>query len=101
MSNNGHIFSSCHSLIVCHPRGCTLAGAAASSSVAAVTSAPWAMHFRISHCSDKFVSECRALTNKVGNGIATLLVSWWEGALDRHKLTSSLSRSGQREEEAK
>jgi aerobic C4-dicarboxylate transport protein len=59
------------------------------------------MHFRISHCSDKFVSECRALTNKVGNGIATLLVSWWEGALDRHKLASSLSRSDQREEQAK
>jgi aerobic C4-dicarboxylate transport protein len=28
---------------------------------------------------DKFMSECRALTNVVGNGVATLVVSRWEG----------------------
>jgi aerobic C4-dicarboxylate transport protein len=30
---------------------------------------------------DKFMSECRALTNVVGNGVATLVVSRWEGEL--------------------
>ncbi|MBF5042028.1 C4-dicarboxylate transporter DctA [Aggregicoccus sp. 17bor-14] len=35
---------------------------------------------------DKFMSECRALTNLVGNGVATLVVSAWEGELDREKL---------------
>jgi aerobic C4-dicarboxylate transport protein len=35
---------------------------------------------------DKFMSECRALTNITGNGIATIFVSWWEGELDREKL---------------
>jgi aerobic C4-dicarboxylate transport protein len=39
---------------------------------------------------DKFMSECRALTNIIGNGIATVFVSWWEGALDREKLEACL-----------
>ncbi len=35
---------------------------------------------------DKFMSECRALVNITGNGVATVFVSWWEGDLDRTKL---------------
>ncbi len=35
---------------------------------------------------DKFMSECRALTNLVGNGVATVVVSRWEGELDAEKL---------------
>jgi aerobic C4-dicarboxylate transport protein len=35
---------------------------------------------------DKFMSECRALTNLVGNGVATIVVSRWEGELDPEKL---------------
>jgi aerobic C4-dicarboxylate transport protein len=35
---------------------------------------------------DKFMSECRALTNVVGNGVATLVVSRWEGELDAAEL---------------
>ena len=35
---------------------------------------------------DKFMSECRALTNITGNGVACAFVSWWEGELDRKKL---------------
>ncbi len=31
---------------------------------------------------EKFMSECRALTNVVGNGVATLVVSRWQGELD-------------------
>jgi len=41
---------------------------------------------------DKFMSECRALTNITGNGIAAIVVSWWEGELDRDKLNAALSR---------
>lgn len=31
---------------------------------------------------DKFMSECRALTNLCGNAVATIVVSRWEGQLD-------------------
>src|SRR5580698_1118406 len=41
---------------------------------------------------DKFMSECRALTNIVGNGIATIVVSASEGELDRAKLNDALRR---------
>jgi len=44
---------------------------------------------------DKFMSECRALINIIGNGVATVFVSWWEGDLDRGKLRQCLEgRSG-------
>ncbi|MEY3940309.1 MAG: hypothetical protein RLZZ604_769 [Pseudomonadota bacterium] len=31
---------------------------------------------------DRFMSECRALTNFIGNAVATIVVARWEGALD-------------------
>ena len=40
---------------------------------------------------DKFMSECRALTNLVGNGVATLVISRWEGELDRTQLNAALA----------
>ncbi|MBJ7411683.1 MAG: C4-dicarboxylate transporter DctA, partial [Phenylobacterium sp.] len=40
---------------------------------------------------DRFMSECRALTNFIGNAVATLVVSRWEGQLDRVKLAEALS----------
>jgi len=39
---------------------------------------------------DRFMSECRSLTNFVGNAVATIVVASWEGALDREKLKSAL-----------
>jgi aerobic C4-dicarboxylate transport protein len=39
---------------------------------------------------DKFMSECRALTNLVGNGVATIVVSRWEGELDRTRLHDAM-----------
>ena len=39
---------------------------------------------------DKFMSECRALTNIIGNGVATVVISAWERELDRTKLASAL-----------
>ncbi|MGA2996549.1 dicarboxylate/amino acid:cation symporter [Bradyrhizobium sp.] len=41
---------------------------------------------------DKFMSECRALTNLCGNGIACVVVSAWEGELDRERLAANLNR---------
>jgi aerobic C4-dicarboxylate transport protein len=40
---------------------------------------------------DRFMSECRAITNLIGNGVATLVVARWEGALDRRRLAAALS----------
>jgi aerobic C4-dicarboxylate transport protein len=39
---------------------------------------------------DRFMSECRALTNLVGNGVATLVVARWEGDLDAEQLAREL-----------
>ncbi|TKC89547.1 dicarboxylate/amino acid:cation symporter [Trinickia terrae] len=41
---------------------------------------------------DRFMSECRALTNIVGNGVATVVVSAWEKELDRAQLARALRR---------
>lgn len=41
---------------------------------------------------DKFMSEVRALTNIIGNGVAVVFVSWWEGELDRITLHARLGR---------
>src|ERR1700735_2872436 len=41
---------------------------------------------------DKFMSECRALTNLCGNGIACVVVSAWEGELDRARLQANLNK---------
>lgn len=40
---------------------------------------------------DRFMSEARALTNLIGNGVATLVVAKWEGALDTAKLRAELA----------
>jgi aerobic C4-dicarboxylate transport protein len=40
---------------------------------------------------DKFMSECRALTNLVGNGVATIVISRWEGELDADKLHATMT----------
>jgi len=39
---------------------------------------------------DRFMSECRALTNFIGNAVATLVVARWEGELDRDALHAAL-----------
>ena len=40
---------------------------------------------------DRFMSEARAITNFIGNGVATLVVSRWENELDREALTRELT----------
>ncbi|MFT4913728.1 MAG: aerobic C4-dicarboxylate transport protein [Brevundimonas sp.] len=39
---------------------------------------------------DRFMSECRALTNFIGNAVATIVVARWEGELDRDALKLAL-----------
>ncbi|PZQ51256.1 MAG: C4-dicarboxylate transporter DctA [Rhodovulum sulfidophilum] len=40
---------------------------------------------------DRFMSECRALTNFIGNAVATLVVARWEGELDQERLAAVLA----------
>ena len=40
---------------------------------------------------DRFMSECRSLTNFVGNAVAAIVVARWEGKLDREKLAATLA----------
>ncbi len=39
---------------------------------------------------DRFMSECRALTNFIGNALAAIVVAGWEGALNREALHLAL-----------
>jgi aerobic C4-dicarboxylate transport protein len=40
---------------------------------------------------DRFMSEARAVTNLIGNGVATMVVAKWEGALDLERARSVLA----------
>jgi aerobic C4-dicarboxylate transport protein len=42
---------------------------------------------------DRFMSECRALTNFIGNAVATIVVARWHGALDEERLRAALETS--------
>ena len=41
---------------------------------------------------DRFMSEVRALTNMIGNGVATVVMARWEKELDQEKLRSTLGQ---------
>lgn len=41
---------------------------------------------------DRFMSEARALTNLIGNGVATLVVAKWCGELDERQLAAELNQ---------
>jgi aerobic C4-dicarboxylate transport protein len=43
---------------------------------------------------DRFMSECRSLTNFIGNAVATILVSRWEGGADPEALRAAFSGGG-------
>ncbi len=43
---------------------------------------------------DRFMSEARALTNLIGNGVATVVVARWEGELDVARMNAELSGDG-------
>jgi aerobic C4-dicarboxylate transport protein len=42
---------------------------------------------------DRFLSECRALTNLIGNAVATVVVAHWENALDEDALAAALDNT--------
>ena len=41
---------------------------------------------------DRFMSEARALTNLIGNGVATIVISKWEGALNVNRMHAHLDK---------
>ena len=43
---------------------------------------------------DRFMSECRALTNFIGNAVATIVVARWEGAVDPKRLAAAFRGEG-------
>src|SRR6478752_6720383 len=43
---------------------------------------------------DRFMSECRSLTNFVGNAVATIVVARWERAVDPVKLREAFRAGG-------
>jgi len=43
---------------------------------------------------DRFMSECRALTNFIGNAVATIVVARWEGAADPARLRAAFRGEG-------
>jgi aerobic C4-dicarboxylate transport protein len=61
--------------------------AASLSSVGHVPVAGLALIFAI----DRFMSEARALTNLIGNGVATIVVAKWVRQVDEEKLRSTLA----------
>jgi len=48
---------------------------------------------------DRFMSEARALTNLVGNGVATMVVSRWERELDKDRMSQVLNKESEAEAE--
>jgi aerobic C4-dicarboxylate transport protein len=40
---------------------------------------------------DRFMSECRSLTNFIGNAVATVVVARWDNALDRDRLDAAMA----------
>ena len=39
---------------------------------------------------DRFMSECRAITNLIGNGVATVVISRWEQEISAETLNAHL-----------
>ena len=41
---------------------------------------------------DRFMSECRAVTNLIGNGVATVAISRWEGEVTGERLNAEMAK---------
>jgi aerobic C4-dicarboxylate transport protein len=44
---------------------------------------------------DRFMSECRALTNLIGNGVATVAISRWEGEVSAEHVRERMNEREQ------
>ena len=42
---------------------------------------------------DRFMSECRSITNLIGNGVATVVISRWEGEVSAETLRENLGKA--------
>lgn len=42
---------------------------------------------------DRFMSEARAITNFIGNGVATVVISSWEKELNKEKLNDEMGKA--------
>ena len=49
---------------------------------------------------DRFMSECRAITNLIGNGVATVVISRWEGEVEPARLQQGLCKAPPRAQPA-
>jgi aerobic C4-dicarboxylate transport protein len=49
---------------------------------------------------DRFMSEARAIVNLIGNGVAAVFISWWEGGLDAARVREALYGEPAREPRA-
>ncbi|MDP2847101.1 MAG: dicarboxylate/amino acid:cation symporter [Humidesulfovibrio sp.] len=49
---------------------------------------------------DRFMSEARAITNLIGNGVATIVVAKWEGALDTEAMNRAFSGKNEQAEDS-
>jgi aerobic C4-dicarboxylate transport protein len=47
---------------------------------------------------DRFMSEARAITNLIGNAVATVVVARWEGAIDMERARKILERGAPKDE---
>jgi len=64
----------------------------ASVTLAAVPSVPVAGMALILWI-DRFMSECRAVTNFIGNSVATIVVSRWEGQFDPRQFNKAVNET--------
>jgi len=68
------------------PGGALVRVAVVLSSIPAIPAASLALLLGV----DKLLSECRALANVIGNGVATIAISRWEGELGAEELRQGL-----------
>lgn len=64
-----------------------------AATMAAMPDMPAAAGLALVFGVDRFMSEARALTNTIGNGVATMVIARWEGELDTAKMRRWLHRS--------
>jgi aerobic C4-dicarboxylate transport protein len=61
-----------------------------AATVSAMPDMPAAAGLALVFGVDRFMSEARALTNMIGNGVATVVIAGWEGELDRTRMRRCL-----------
>lgn len=47
---------------------------------------------------DRFMSECRSITNTIGNGVAAVVISRWEGEVTIEQINQNLTNKSENQE---